>query len=489
MARTMNDKHTLTPEAAVDRLEAIYAGACAALSRSLDRYLVTRKPPTAQGPRRLPLSVAARGLPRGRRGGAHAARLCQVSAAGRVRHHGDAPGPLPPLPARAARAAGGRVRRRDLGRRQQPGDPVPLRARARRGHRPQRRHRQRARPPFPDAPALPRRRRGGDGQLEVPEGEPRPLSLFDAVRIDFSLRRLVHYTGATGATCSPGSCSPTITATSTSSCAGAWRACRGRRALRAPGAARRRRDRTRKWSAKAEEAIAASAWHRYQMPAYHLMARDGQGVTLVNIGVGPSNAKTITDHLAVLRPNCWLMIGHCGGLRQSQQIGDYVLAHAYLREDHMLDSLLPPDVPIPPLAEVQIALQDAAELVTGESGEVLKQRLRTGTVVTTDDRNWELRYSQERRALQPVARRRRRHGERHDRRQGLSLPRALRHAAVRLRQAAARRDQAAGRGQRLLRARDRPAPADRHRGPRPPARAPRHLHSRKLRSFDEPPFR
>ena len=63
MARTMNDKHTLTPEAAVDRLEAIYAGACAALSRSLDRYLVTRKPPTAQGPRRLPLSVAARRLP------------------------------------------------------------------------------------------------------------------------------------------------------------------------------------------------------------------------------------------------------------------------------------------------------------------------------------------------------------------------------------------------------------------------------------------
>jgi AMP nucleosidase len=86
-------------------------------------------------------------------------------------------------------------------------------------------------------------------------------------------------------------------------------------------------------------------------------------------------------------------------LRQSQQIGDYVLAHAYLRQDGILDSLVPPDVPIPALAEVQIALQDAAALVSGEKGETLKQRLRTGTVVTNDDRNWELRYTQERRRI------------------------------------------------------------------------------------------
>jgi len=135
------------------------------------------------------------------------------------------------------------------------------------------------------------------------------------------------------------------------------------------------------------------------MPAYHLTRRDGcgEGVTLVNIGVGPSNAKTITDHLAVLRPHCWLMVGHCGGLRQSQTIGDYVLAHAYLRQDGILDSLVPPDIPIPALAEIQIALQQAAARITGQAGEALKGRLRTGTVVTNDDRNWELRWSQERR--------------------------------------------------------------------------------------------
>jgi AMP nucleosidase len=113
----------------------------------------------------------------------------------------------------------------------------------------------------------------------------------------------------------------------------------------------------------------------------------------VNIGVGPSNAKTVTDHLAVLRPECWIMVGHCGGLRHSQRIGDYVLAHAYLRDDHVLDTVLPPDIPVPPIAEVQVALHEAAARVTGEQGEALKQRLRTGTVITTDDRNWELRFS------------------------------------------------------------------------------------------------
>jgi AMP nucleosidase len=89
----------------------------------------------------------------------------------------------------------------------------------------------------------------------------------------------------------------------------------------------------------------------------------------------------------------WLMIGHCGGLRPSQTIGDYVLAHAYLRDDHLLDDVLPPEIPVPAIAEVQQALFDAAITVTGEEEESLKRRLRTGTVVTTDDRNWELRYT------------------------------------------------------------------------------------------------
>ena len=128
-----------------------------------------------------------------------------------------------------------------------------------------------------------------------------------------------------------------------------------------------------------------------QMPAYHLVMPNNQGITLVNIGVGPSNAKTITDHVAVLRPHAWLMVGHCAGLRNSQSLGDFVLAHAYLREDHVLDDDLPVWVPIPPLAEIQVALEEAVAEVTGLGGYDLKRIMRTGTVATIDNRNWELR--------------------------------------------------------------------------------------------------
>ena len=129
-----------------------------------------------------------------------------------------------------------------------------------------------------------------------------------------------------------------------------------------------------------------------QMPAYHLVRPDNMGDTLINIGVGPSNAKTITDHMAVLRPHSWLMIGHCGGLRRTQSLGDYVLAHAYLRDDHVLDRMLPADIPLPTLAEVQLALTRAVQEVTGCTESELKNYLRTGTVVTTGDRNWELLF-------------------------------------------------------------------------------------------------
>jgi AMP nucleosidase len=230
-----------------------------------------------------------------------------------------------------------------------------------------------------------------DGMWIGPPETARPLALFDGLRTDFSLARLAHYTGAPAE-----HVQPYILFTNYHRYVDEfvrWAAARLQedgpyRALSAAGGAYVTRE-----TPDPEQVVAAANWRRHQMPAYHLIADGGAGVTLVNIGVGPSNAKTITDHLAVLRPQAWLMIGHCGGLRGSQTIGDYVLAHAYLRDDHVLDGVLPPEIPIPPIAEVQVALNRAAEAVTGETGEMLKRRLRTGTVVTTDDRNWELRFS------------------------------------------------------------------------------------------------
>ena len=238
-----------------------------------------------------------------------------------------------------------------------------------------------------------------DGLYDIRLGEPRPLALFDAPRTDYSLRRLVHYTGSDWRHVQPWILLTNYHRYVDQFIRWGLAQLRGANAfhqLVLPGNVIIDADVS---EADADMRIAAVQWHRFQMPAYHVLARDGHGVSLVNIGVGPANAKTMTDHLAVLRPHCWLMVGHCGGLRQSQQIGDYVLAHAYLRQDRILDRAIPPDMPIPALAEVQVALQEAAAQVTGDRGEALKQRLRTGTVVTNDDRNWELRWSQERRRI------------------------------------------------------------------------------------------
>ncbi|MBI3157679.1 MAG: AMP nucleosidase [Burkholderiales bacterium] len=238
-----------------------------------------------------------------------------------------------------------------------------------------------------------------NGTHESAPGEPRPLALFTAPRIDYSLQRLRHYSGtaaehfqnfvlftnyqfyvdefvrlgraamASGGGMAAGGDLPDA----------AFGA--GYTAFVEPGGVVTR-------AGGATEGMPPARMP--QMPAYHLVRPDHGGVTLVNIGVGPANAKTITDHIAVLRPHAWLMLGHCAGLRNTQQLGDYVLAHAYVREDHVLDEEVPPWVPIPALAEVQIALEQAVAEVTRLAGWELKRVMRTGTVASTDNRNWEL---------------------------------------------------------------------------------------------------
>ena len=61
------------------------------------------------------------------------------------------------------------------------------------------------------------------------------------------------------------------------------------------------------------------------------------------------------------------MVGHCAGLRSTQMLGDYVLAHAYVREDHVLDQDLPRGY-LSPIAEVQVALQQAVANITDQTG-------------------------------------------------------------------------------------------------------------------------
>ncbi|MGZ5848762.1 MAG: AMP nucleosidase, partial [Ramlibacter sp.] len=221
-------------------------------------------------------------------------------------------------------------------------------------------------------------------------GEPHPLSLFTAARVDYSLHRLRHYTGT-----APEWFQNFVLFTNYQFYIDEFVRL-GHEEMARPDSP---------YTAFVEPGNVVTWRSGYtppapgnglapprlpQMPAYHLIRSDHSGISMVNIGVGPANAKTITDHIAVLRPHAWLMLGHCAGLRSSQQLGDYVLAHAYVREDHVLDEELPVWVPIPALAEIQLALEKAVGDVTRTEGADLKRIMRTGTVASTDNRNWEL---------------------------------------------------------------------------------------------------
>ena len=228
-----------------------------------------------------------------------------------------------------------------------------------------------------------------NGVYQIKKGQPHPLALFTAERVDFSLGRLHHYCGT-----SAKHFQQFILLTNYQ-----------RYVDEFVSYAKKCLEESDEYTELVEpgdyitpnprsgsgEASGTQLTQLPQMPAYHLKKKNNLGITFVNIGVGPTNAKTITDHLAVLRPHCWLMLGHCAGLRRSQRLGDYVLAHAYVREDHVLNFDLPDWIPIPPIAEIQVALEQAVTNVTGEQGSNLKARMRTGTLVTSDNRNWELR--------------------------------------------------------------------------------------------------
>ncbi|MWD26814.1 AMP nucleosidase [Aquicoccus sp. SCR17] len=218
----------------------------------------------------------------------------------------------------------------------------------------------------------------------APDGA-EPLAPFTAQRVDYSLARLAHYTAT-----DPSHFQNYVLFTNYQFYVSEFEAY-ARAKLADPESGYTSFVSTGNVEITGPDEVIAPTVKMPQMPTYHLKREDGSGITLVNIGVGPSNAKTATDHIAVLRPHAWIMVGHCAGLRNTQALGDFVLAHAYLREDRVLDNDLPVWVPIPALAEIQVALEDAVEEETQLEGYDLKRVMRTGTVASVDNRNWELR--------------------------------------------------------------------------------------------------
>jgi len=233
-----------------------------------------------------------------------------------------------------------------------------------------------------------------NGTFVPKANEPQPLSLFTAARMDYSLQRLRHYSGT-----SPEHFQNYVLFTNYQFYIDEFVRL-GHESMQdpnseytafiEPGNVVTHRLGLPLDASNTQQSSGKAPPRLPQMPAYHLVRPDHTGITMVNIGVGPANAKNITDHIAVLRPHAWLMLGHCAGLRNTQQLGDYVLAHGYVREDHVLDEELPLWIPIPALAEIQVALEQAVKDVTQCEGPELKRILRTGTVASTDNRNWEL---------------------------------------------------------------------------------------------------
>lgn len=151
-----------------------------------------------------------------------------------------------------------------------------------------------------------------NGTYEARHGEPQPLSLFTAARVDYSLQRLRHYTGT-----SPHWFQNFVLFTNYQFYIDEFVRLGHEEmanpnsdyiAFIEPGNVVTRRAGLKP---EADDELGQPPPRLPQMPAYHLLRADHSGTTMVNIGVGPANAKNITDHVAVLRPHAWIMLGHC----------------------------------------------------------------------------------------------------------------------------------------------------------------------------------
>lgn len=115
-----------------------------------------------------------------------------------------------------------------------------------------------------------------------------------------------------------------------------------------------------------------------QMPAYSLKRPNGTGITVINIGVGASNAKTIADHLSVLRPKFALMVGHCGSFMADHAIGDYIIGNHHFMCD--FDN-----------ARYDTACSNIPNKFQHNFKHIdNSQKIYTGPILSMADRNWEL---------------------------------------------------------------------------------------------------
>jgi len=110
-------------------------------------------------------------------------------------------------------------------------------------------------------------------------------------------------------------------------------------------------------------------------------ATNDDGLTIVNFGIGSSNAATVMDLLSAISPKGVLFLGKCGGLKTSTEIGHFILPIAAIRGEGTSNDYFPPEVPALPSFKLHKFVSDKI-LAHG-------QDYRTGVIYTTNRRVWE----------------------------------------------------------------------------------------------------
>ena len=105
------------------------------------------------------------------------------------------------------------------------------------------------------------------------------------------------------------------------------------------------------------------------------------GISIINFGMGSSNAALIMDLLSCIKPKACLFLGKCGGLSEKTHLGDYILPLAGIRGEGTSDSYFPPEIPALPA----FMLQRSVSTVMRD----MQQDYWTGTIYTMNRRLWE----------------------------------------------------------------------------------------------------
>ena len=105
------------------------------------------------------------------------------------------------------------------------------------------------------------------------------------------------------------------------------------------------------------------------------------GLTIINYGIGSPNAATIMDLLVAVKPKGVLFLGKCGGLKNSSEIGNFILPIGAIRGDGNSNDYFPPEVPALPSFKLHKFVSDI--IVEKQSD------YRTGVIFTTNRRVWE----------------------------------------------------------------------------------------------------